>query len=84
MPRRRPGATRWLSDGIELEHNMRKIEEEAKELGPNPATRQANSLNKQRMNLRDRILEHQKKRVGYMGMLSGQEPDHPKPAAPNR
>ncbi|KAG8744966.1 hypothetical protein FRC12_014689 [Ceratobasidium sp. 428] len=75
--RRRPGATRWLSDGIELQHNMRNIRDEAQEIGQNPTPRQAESLNKQRLNLRDRITQFQKRGVSFMGVLSEQEPDHP-------
>ncbi|KAG9089711.1 hypothetical protein FS749_001112 [Ceratobasidium sp. UAMH 11750] len=75
--RKRPGATRWLTDGIELEHNMYKICDEAKEIGPNPTPRKADSLNKLGMNLRDRILEFQKRGTRYMGILTEQVPDPP-------
>ncbi|QRV96840.1 hypothetical protein RhiJN_24858 [Ceratobasidium sp. AG-Ba] len=81
VPRRRPGATQWLADGIELEHNMRNIQEEAKEHS-NPTPRQADSLNKQRINLCDRILRHQKQRAGLRGEFAGQDPNHPDLATP--
>ncbi|KAG9085635.1 hypothetical protein FS749_004267 [Ceratobasidium sp. UAMH 11750] len=72
---RRPGATRWLSEGIELEHCMRNLQDEAKAIGSNPTPRQASTLNTQRMAFRDRVLVHQKRRTYYMPGLD--PPDHP-------
>jgi hypothetical protein len=53
----------------------RRIEEEAREHA-DPTPRQADSLNKQRISLRDRIERHQKQRPRFMGILVSQEPDH--------
>ncbi|KAG9088007.1 hypothetical protein FS749_002497 [Ceratobasidium sp. UAMH 11750] len=72
---RRPGATRWLSEGIELEHSIHKYNEEVKE-APNPTPRQANALNSKRMAIEDRIHEFEKKRPLYM--LDLEEPDCPR------
>lgn len=77
VARKRPGATRWLSNAIELEHNMRRIHNEAGELGPNLTPRQAESLNAQRMNLHDRLTQHFNRRSYYMSVLVEQDSDHP-------
>jgi hypothetical protein len=45
-------------------------------MGPNPTPRQSDSINKQRINLRDRILQHQKRLPQYMALLEDQEPNH--------
>jgi hypothetical protein len=46
-------------------------------MGHNPTPRQSESLNKQRLNLRDRIAQHQTRRPQFMASLVEQEPDHP-------
>jgi hypothetical protein len=53
-----------------------RIEGEATEHA-NPTPRQAESLNKQRISLRNRVERHQKQRARFMGVLASQEPDHP-------
>ncbi|CUA77668.1 hypothetical protein RSOLAG22IIIB_12761 [Rhizoctonia solani] len=73
---KRPGVTRWISAGIELEHSMRNLQEKAKALGKNPTDLQKESLNNQRLGVRDRIAAHEKKRLTYMGETD--TPDHPK------
>ncbi|KAJ1299543.1 hypothetical protein OPQ81_011101 [Rhizoctonia solani] len=73
---RRPGATKWLSDGIEIEHSIRNFNEEAKELGNAPAPQRANTLNAKRLALRDRIEAHRKRRELYMDGV--EEPDRPR------
>ncbi|KEP46268.1 hypothetical protein V565_208720, partial [Rhizoctonia solani 123E] len=72
---RRPGVTRWISAGIELEHSMKKIQEKEKALGKSPTMQQNNSLNAQRLAARDRISAHEKKRLTYMGETD--TPNHP-------
>jgi hypothetical protein len=57
--------------------SRRRVHDEAKEIGRNPTPRQSESLNKQRLNLRDRIAQHQKRRPQFMLSLVEQEPDHP-------
>ncbi|CAE7088251.1 unnamed protein product [Rhizoctonia solani] len=73
---RRPGAARWLSSGIELEHSIRNFNEEAKQLGPSATLHRSNTHNTTRSSLRDRIEEHRKKRELYMD--GANEPDRPR------
>ncbi|KAG8719736.1 hypothetical protein FRC09_010686 [Ceratobasidium sp. 395] len=82
IPRRRPGVARWIADSIELEHRMRNLQDEVREIGPNPTPRQADSINKQRLSLRDQLIEHHKRQSQYMGDLADQEPDHPNRMTP--
>ncbi|EUC58285.1 hypothetical protein RSOL_246680, partial [Rhizoctonia solani AG-3 Rhs1AP] len=63
------GATRWLSEGIELEHSMHNLRDEVKKHGPKPTPQQSTSINKQRINLANRIAQHNKKRSQFMGQL---------------
>ncbi|KAG8695036.1 hypothetical protein FRC08_008109 [Ceratobasidium sp. 394] len=76
-PRKKPGAARWLADGIELEHGMRKVHDEAKCLGLNPTPRRAESLEKSHIKLRNQIVAFRKRASQYTGALADQEPDHP-------
>ncbi|KAG8779018.1 hypothetical protein FRC12_024685 [Ceratobasidium sp. 428] len=82
LPRKRPGAARWIADGIELEHRMRNIRDDVKEIGLDPTPRQATSINKQRTTLRDQLLEYQKRQARYMNILSDQEFNHPDQIVP--
>ncbi|KAG8723743.1 hypothetical protein FRC09_001950 [Ceratobasidium sp. 395] len=82
VPRRRPGVARWIADGIELEHRMRNLQDEVNDIGPNPTPRQADSINKQRLSLRDQLVEHHKRQSQYMGTLADEEPDHPDQTTP--
>ncbi|CAE6541251.1 unnamed protein product [Rhizoctonia solani] len=54
----------------------RNIQEKAKALGKNPTDLQKESLNNQRLGVRDRIAAHERKRLTYMGEID--TPDHPK------
>ncbi|QRV94612.1 hypothetical protein RhiJN_22630 [Ceratobasidium sp. AG-Ba] len=72
---RKPGATRWVSEGIELEHSVQNLKEDTKGLGSHPTPQQAESINRQRISLRDRIVNHQKRRIFYMSGLD--DPDNP-------
>ncbi|KAG9082608.1 hypothetical protein FS749_006728 [Ceratobasidium sp. UAMH 11750] len=72
---KRPGATRWLSEGIELEHSIRKSQDEAKELGTHPTPKQVNAFNAQISFLRDRLTAHHQQRPKFMATLG--DPDHP-------
>lgn len=57
------------------ESDRRKANDEAKDIGQTPTPRQANALNKKRMELYERVLEHNKKSSLYMSQVD--EPDHP-------
>ncbi|KDN39963.1 hypothetical protein RSAG8_08412, partial [Rhizoctonia solani AG-8 WAC10335] len=72
---KRPGVTRWISAGIELEHSMKKILDKGKELGSNPTMGKADNLNTQRLAISDRVVAHERKRLTYMGEID--TPDHP-------
>ncbi|KAG8703197.1 hypothetical protein FRC08_003013 [Ceratobasidium sp. 394] len=72
---KRPGATRWLSEGIELEHSIRKLQDKAKEFGTHPTPKQANAFNAQVSFLRDRLTAHHQQRPKFMPTLG--DPDHP-------
>ncbi|CUA69229.1 Elongator complex protein 1 [Rhizoctonia solani] len=76
LPGRRPGATRWLSEGIELEHSIRKFADETKELGSKLTQRQITSVNSKRITLRNRIKEHLEKRDRFMADMD--QPDSPR------
>ncbi|CAE6527007.1 unnamed protein product [Rhizoctonia solani] len=77
VPRRQLGAARWISDGIELEHSMRNLQDQVKGCGSSPTPRQAESINKARINLRDRIVQHNKRRTRFMTQLAEHELDSP-------
>lgn len=53
----------------------RKVNDEAKEIGKSPTPRQADTLNRKRMAIYDRVLEHNKKSLLYLAQLD--DPDHP-------
>ncbi|KDN41115.1 hypothetical protein RSAG8_07669, partial [Rhizoctonia solani AG-8 WAC10335] len=72
---RRPGATRWLSSGIELEHNFQNTREKHQSSGDDPTRRQKNDVDRKRLALRDRMVAHETKRTAFMGETEA--PDHP-------
>ncbi|CAE7129169.1 unnamed protein product [Rhizoctonia solani] len=76
VPGRRPGATRWLSDGIELEHSVKSFNDKAKDLGDSPTSLQGQTQNGQRLALQGRIESHRKRRELYMEEID--EPDQPR------
>ncbi|CAE6536742.1 unnamed protein product, partial [Rhizoctonia solani] len=76
IPGRRPGATRWLSDGIELEHSVKNYNDKAKNLGDSPTSLQEETLNGKRLALQGRIESHRKRRELYMEEL--EEPNQPR------
>ncbi|CAE6473742.1 unnamed protein product, partial [Rhizoctonia solani] len=76
VPGRRPGATRWLSDGIELEHSIQNFNDEAEALADSPTSLQDETLNGKRLALQGRIESHRKRRELYVEEL--EEPDHPR------
>ncbi|KAG8750750.1 hypothetical protein FRC11_010091, partial [Ceratobasidium sp. 423] len=78
VPGRRPGATRWISDGIELEHSIRKFNDEAKDLGDAPSSRRTQALNAKRLALRDRVDKFLKQREYYMPDIAELEGDEPR------
>ncbi|CAE6424075.1 unnamed protein product [Rhizoctonia solani] len=77
VPGRRPGATRWISDGIELEHSICNFNDEAKDLGDATSSRRTESLNTKRLALRDRVDKFLKQREYYMSDLTHPDLDKP-------
>ncbi|KAF8600187.1 hypothetical protein BDV93DRAFT_448090 [Ceratobasidium sp. AG-I] len=72
---KRLGVTKWLANGIELEHSIDKLKEEAKKLGSRGTPRQHELLNSKRQALLSRVLEHRKQHEVFMPGVG--EPDHP-------
>ncbi|CUA75567.1 Bifunctional uridylyltransferase/uridylyl-removing enzyme [Rhizoctonia solani] len=72
---RRPGATRWLSSGIELEHSFQNTREKYLASGKNPTRKQKSDVDHKRLALRDRMVAHETKRAAFMGETEA--PDHP-------
>ncbi|CUA78467.1 Phosphatidylinositol 3-kinase VPS34 [Rhizoctonia solani] len=75
VPGRRPGATRWISDGIELEHSIRNYNDEAKKLGDPPV----DSQNAKQIGLCERIEKFLKQREYYMPDVAELDVDKPRP-----
>ncbi|KAG8689881.1 hypothetical protein FRC08_010751 [Ceratobasidium sp. 394] len=73
---KRNRAVRWIVEGIELEHSIKKLKDEEKELGSKPSPRQANTINSKRLVLRDRVEAFLEKRPLYMPDID--EPDCPR------
>ncbi|KAF8600956.1 hypothetical protein BDV93DRAFT_558839 [Ceratobasidium sp. AG-I] len=74
--RKRPGVTRWLADGIELEHAIQKFNNDAEELGDSPTPLRATQLNIKRLSLRAQVESHQKRREVFMNGV--EESDKPR------
>ncbi|QRV92804.1 hypothetical protein RhiJN_20822 [Ceratobasidium sp. AG-Ba] len=75
VPGQRPGATQWVSEGIELEHSIQQYNEDSK-AHSKPTPRQANSLDSKRLALEERIQTFQNRCSFYMHGLD--EPDRPR------
>ncbi|QRV90347.1 hypothetical protein RhiJN_18365 [Ceratobasidium sp. AG-Ba] len=75
VPGQRPGAARWVSEGIELEHSIHQYNEDSK-AHSKPTPRQANSLDSKRLALEERIQTFQNRCSFYMHGLD--EPDRPR------
>lgn len=54
----------------------RKVQDEVIEYGSKPTPRQAESINKARINLRDRITNHSKRRPRFMAQIAEQGLDN--------
>ncbi|CAE7184298.1 unnamed protein product [Rhizoctonia solani] len=78
VPGRRPGATRWVSDGIELEHSIHNFNEEAKDLGDAPSSRRTETLNAKRLTLRGRVDRFLKQREYYMSDIAEPNLEQPR------
>ncbi|QRV78856.1 hypothetical protein RhiJN_06871 [Ceratobasidium sp. AG-Ba] len=75
VPGQRPGATRWVSEGIELEHSIHQYNEDSK-AHSKPTPRQANLLDSKRLALEERIQTFQNRCSFYMHGLD--EPERPR------
>ncbi|KDN33713.1 hypothetical protein RSAG8_13193, partial [Rhizoctonia solani AG-8 WAC10335] len=78
VPGRRPGATRWISEGIELEHSIRKYNKEAKELGNARSSPRTDASNAQRLALCDRVDTFITQRDYYMTDIGESDLDKPR------
>ncbi|CCO35537.1 hypothetical protein RSOLAG1IB_11926 [Rhizoctonia solani AG-1 IB] len=76
VPGRRPGATRWISEGIELEHAIRNFNREAKADARAPPLTEAS--NSKLPSLRARVDKFLSQREFYMPDVAELDPDAPR------